>query len=385
MKSLKKLKKDNSELENAFAEVLASLQQGGPTDDAAFDALVRQVHDAQCSAIPLLKQLAKQQGREAGKVLTWRDLPAIPAPAYKRFDLFGGTTPETRVFMSSGTTGGPERVSRAGYSETGLRLMDEAIRQNARRMLFPAGRISRILVLAPSPEVAPQLIMAYGMARLIDAFGLPGSQFLIAPGSFDVPRIVGALEAAIADGIPVTLIGASFGFVHLLDAMAQRGTRLRLSEGSRCMDAGGFKGRSREVAALELRASMQEWLGVPAHRSVNLLGMTELPSQLYDDGLAAEFERRPPLKGKRVPPWMRVQVLDPEHLEPTPNGVPGLLMCVDLANVERPLALLTEDMGVMEPDGSFHILGRASGADAKGCSISLDALVQATEMTNSQQ
>lgn len=378
---MERLEKDNSALELTSAAVLASLQEGGPADEAAFDALIRQVHDVQCAAIPLLTRLANQRQRDVGKISTWRDLPAVPAPAYKRFDLYGGTTTPARVFQSSGTMGGPERVSRASYSETGLRLMDEAIRQNARRMLFPEGRTSRILVLAPSPEVAPQLIMAYGMARLIETFGLPGSQFLIAPGSFDVPRIVGALAAAIADGTPVTLIGASFGFVHLLDAMEKNGIRLHLPDGSRCMDAGGFKGRSREVSALELRASMQEWLGVPAHRAVNLLGMTELPSQLYEDGLAAEFERRPALLGKRVPPWMRVQVLDPERLEPAPTGVPGLISCVDLANVERPLALLTEDMGVMEPDGSFHILGRASGADAKGCSISLDALVQAVEKT----
>jgi hypothetical protein len=43
----------------------------------------------------------------------------------------------------------------------------------------------------------------------------------------------------------------------------------------------------------------------------------------------------------------------------------------DLANLYSCAFLLTQDIGINYPDG-FEILGRAPGAEAKGCSIALD-------------
>jgi hypothetical protein len=63
--------------------------------------------------------------------------------------------------------------------------------------------------------------------------------------------------------------------------------------------------------------------------------------------------------------------LDPATLLPAAPGETGLLAHWDLANVERPLAVLTDDLGIAR-DGGYEILGRVSDADAKGCSISLD-------------
>ena len=175
----------------------------------------------------------------------WRH--AVPALLFRRTRLFAGDAAAvTRVFQSSGTTD-PERRSQAAFSDAGLRLMDVAMHENASRMLFPDGRATRILVLAPSPEATPTMIMAYGMARLIDRFGLEGSSFLVGPDGLDSEALVEQLEHACAQSTPVTLIGASFGFVHLLDRFGERGVRLALPQGSRTMHAGGFKGRSREA------------------------------------------------------------------------------------------------------------------------------------------
>jgi hypothetical protein len=360
-------------LTSASAAVHDCLASGGPRDDLEFTALARGVHEAQCAAIPALAALAAHRNQGPDRIDHWTDLPAVPVGAYKRFDLYAGSRPPVRTFTSSGTSAGPATVSRAPYSEDGLELMNRVISLNARRMLFPDGLRTRILVLAPPPSAAPGMIMAYGMERLILEHGAEGSRFLLAPGTFDLEAILQELARAERAGVPVTLIGASFGFVHLLDAMASRDLRFSLPPGSRTMDAGGFKGRSREVSAAAMQEAIADRLGIPAPWSVNLLGMTELPSQLYDDGLAAHHEGREPLKGKRVPPWMRTLVIDPESMAPAAPGRPGLLQHIDLANVERPLAVLTDDVGVLEPDGSFRILGRATGAEARGCSISMEA------------
>ncbi len=356
------------ELQQLSDEVEELIRKGGP-DEQTFESLALRIHTAQCAQLDAVAHLSRLQGKEPGELKHSSEIPAVPVAAFKRYDLFAGHSP-LKTFRSSGTTG--SATSCAHYSGTGLELMDAAIEVNARRMLFPDGRCTRILVLAPSPQVAPAMIMAYGMSRLIELFGLPGSRFVYEPKSPSPAPVVEALSEAAAQNIPVTLIGASFGLVHLLDYMAARGLRLTLPEGSRTMDAGGFKGRSREISPEAMRATISERLGVDPPAVINLLGMTELPSQLYDDDLAAYHERRPPLHGKRVPPWMRASVLDPQDLNPCAPGEPGLLRYIDLANVERPLAILSDDLGMCAEDGGITVLGRADRSNLRGCSLSLE-------------
>lgn len=359
-------------------------------NDAVFDDLCRRIHAVQYETILPLKRLALHQGKTPAQTRHWQELPAIPAQAYKRYSLHSAQQKTSRVFQSSGTSSALDgnasapSVSKAAYSQEGLGLMERVIELNASRMLFPdlslnvmTGKAeikahTLILVLAPPPSAAPGMIMAFGMQHLIHRWGAPGSRFLLGPGGLTLDGIIEMLVDLQGMELPVTLIGASFGFVHLLDRMAALGVSVSLPEGSRTMDAGGFKGRSREVSPAHMRTSIGERLGIPTHHIINLLGMTELPSQLYDDRLAAAYEGRDAQIGKRIPPWMRCRVLDPISMNECATGEPGLLMHVDLANVERPLAVLSDDLGIRHPDGSLEVLGRATGAEARGCSLSLE-------------
>jgi hypothetical protein len=70
---------------------------------------------------------------------------------------------------------------------------------------------------------------------------------------------------------------------------------------------------------------------------------------------------------------VRVRVLDPETLEEAPAGSPGLLAVFDLANLGSAVHLLTEDLGVADGDG-FRLLGRAAGAELRGCSLVVEEL-----------
>ena len=47
-----------------------------------------------------------------------------------------------------------------------------------------------------------------------------------------------------------------------------------------------------------------------------------------------------------------------------------MLCHVDLANAGTALAVLTEDIGREVKDG-FEVIGRAAGAEARGCSLAL--------------
>ncbi len=74
---------------------------------------------------------------------------------------------------------------------------------------------------------------------------------------------------------------------------------------------------------------------------------------------------------KVVPPWVRTRVVDAETLDPVSDGSIGLLLHLDLANLDSVMAILTEDLGVAG-QGGFEILGRAAGAELRGCSMAMD-------------
>ena len=95
--------------------------------------------------------------------------------------------------------------------------------------------------------------------------------------------------------------------------------------------------------------------------------MTELSNQFYDAPSLHPTTRR-----KVNPPWTATRAMDPFTLAPLPEEV-GLLRHLDLANLDRPLVIQTDDLG-RTVSGGFEVLGRAVNDADRGCSITVDAL-----------
>jgi hypothetical protein len=72
---------------------------------------------------------------------------------------------------------------------------------------------------------------------------------------------------------------------------------------------------------------------------------------------------------------VRTRVLDPETLEERADGEQGLLVHYDLANLETPFAVQTEDLGTIR-DGRLFIEGRLTGAEARGCSLTFERFLE---------
>ena len=143
------------------------------------------------------------------------------------------------------------------------------------------------------------------------------------------------------------MLGTSFAFVHLLDAVGDD-MPFPLPDGSRLMQTGGFKGKSREVPAEKLRRDLASLFAVDERAIV------------YAE-----------------PPWARVVPVDPVTLEPVADGEVGLAKIIDLANVDSAVAVLTQDR-VRRVSGGFELLGRAPGAAPRGCSIAIDEMLGRT-------
>ncbi|MCW5558057.1 MAG: hypothetical protein KIT22_09550, partial [Verrucomicrobiae bacterium] len=149
-----------------------------------------------------------------------------------------------------------------------------------------------------------------------------------------------------------------------LDGMASRGQRLELPPGSRAMETGGYKGRSRTLTRSELHGAIRECLGIGPEFIVSEYGMSELSSQAYDGVAGATNEPRV----FRLPPWARAVVVSAETGREVAEGEAGLLRLLDLANVGSVMAVQTADLAIRRGDG-FELLGRAPASEARGCSL----------------
>lgn len=353
---------------------IAGFIQGGGADEDKLTSLAHRLARTHYEQIPLYRRLAEMRRFDPNAPASLSDIPAVPTEAFKRVEMHIDPASVTRRYQTSGTSGGEERRGVSCFSEDDMALMDAAIDGNAAKYLFPDGEKTLILILAPSPEHAPKMIMAYGMKRLVLGFGREGSGFFVGPGGLDMTRLMGALEEAGRNAVPVTLIGASFGFVHLFEAMAQQAIHFELAAGSRVMDAGGFKGKSRRVDRDEMISQFGEFFGIEAAFCVNLLGLTEHASQFYDDSLRAHYLGKPAHRCKKNPPWTRTWAVNPENLKILPHGETGLLRHLDLANGGHPFVVQTDDLGHTTPEG-FVVHGPAGATQSRGCSLTVDELM----------
>jgi hypothetical protein len=216
----------------------------------------------------------------------------------------------------------------------------------------------------------PNSSLAHYLALALHAFGTPESRYYLGADGLQVDALCAALQEVQARGEPFALLGASYSFVHLMDALQARGLTFRLPAGSRLLDTGGFKGQSREMDMEEFYNALSATFGVPRSACINMYGMTELSTQFYDDGNAV----LPAVKSG--PHWIRSRVLDPLTGQEMPKGERGILAHTDLGNYNSVTTILTEDVGV-QVDGGFLLLGRAQGAQAKGCSLAVDEFLKA--------
>lgn len=357
----------------SLAEELEDLFSGGverSLSPEAFTEFALRVFAVQFQGNAPYRAFCEARGATPATLTRWEDVPAVPATAFKHVDLVVGPTEDVQtVFRTSGTTGGDH--TRGRHFVPRPSLYRASLLPNLGANLVPEDEPLPILSLIASPLEAPGSSLSAMMGVAAERWGDPVWWLAHPDGGPDVDAFLAAAAEVGHGGKGALVAGTAFAFVHLLDAFAARGARVALPEGSRIMETGGFKGRSRVVAPDELYRRLQERLGVPVNRMVNEYGMTELLSQLYEPLLregASGVRRHVP------PPWLRVRPLDPTTLEPVASGMPGLLCFFDLANAGSVSHVLTEDVGTVSPDG-LRLQGRVAGAEPRGCSLALEELL----------
>ena len=210
--------------------------------------------------------------------------------------------------------------------------------------------------------------------RIVAAF-CEGGVWAVVGGEPNWDWVDAALERACLDGQPLLLLGTTLLFQAYFERCDRTGLHFSLPRGSRAMDTGGAKGARVELTRGDVVGAFARVLGIPPSHLVNEYGMAEMGSQFYDDPLLSAHQGRPAEPGKRIPPWVRTRVFDPETMLPRAEGAPGVLVHYDLANLEVPLAIQTEDLGACR-GCRLHLEGRLPEAERRGCSLPFEEFLE---------
>ncbi|MBI1871004.1 MAG: long-chain fatty acid--CoA ligase [Chlamydiae bacterium] len=352
-------------------QILSIINQGvdQPLSDSEFNKIALELFEYQFTHNLPYQKYCKNLDITPSKISHWSKILFVPTSTFKEAVL--STFPSSKakkVFYTSGTT---LKKSGRHYLEN-LMLYEEALLTNFKSHFKIKSERWPLLVLTPSPLEAPHSSLSHMMGCLQREIGYSKTQtYFIQKGQLLIHLLRKKLKQFISQKEPVLILGTAFSFVHFLDACAQQKWGLKLPIGSRVMETGGFKGKSRELSKENLYKEIQNILGVPLTHIINEYGMTEMGSQFYDNTLKNRIEKKRMPVYKNIPPWVRTRILNPLTLEEEPPGKVGLLQHYDLANRSSVMGILTEDLGVKIKDG-FEILGRAPLAEARGCSLNIE-------------
>ena len=372
-----------------------------------FDALALELFALQFANNAAYRKICEARGLTPGVVEHWTQIPAVPTGAFKELELTCIPPEErTAVFHSSGTT--EQNPSRhfhnveslavyeaslqtwfaanivAGTPNSGSASFQSGVVRADLEIGVPSARQFRLIALTPSPAQAPHSSLVHMFETVRRKLGAPESAFVGQIGTngawtLDFNVALAALNSSPATRPPSLLLGTAFSLVHLLDYLAERDLRVELPAGSRVMETGGYKNRSRSMPKTQLHALITERLGVPEKNIICEYGMSELSSQAYAPGAPVSSRRvsakpvelagwKPVLPGFHFPPWARVQIISPETGREVAEGGTGLIRIFDPANVFSVAAVQTEDLGIRRGNG-FELIGRAQLAEPRGCSL----------------
>jgi hypothetical protein len=366
-------------------EIIGFIRQGIEShDEERFNDLAKREFELQYHTVEPYRKYCLQKNATPENITDWRKIPAVPSLAFKKFILT--TFPVEKAehaYFTSGTTN-PSRKGSIYRDKGAVDLINTANGLLTREYVFPDVDRMKILLMTPSPNMAPGIGMAIGLERVRTEFGTPESAYLISRFGLNVELLLKSLMESEKSGEPLALIGSTTGFIYFLKACEKEGIRFKLPHRSRICDGGGYTGQFGECSKEEYFEKCNQVLGVEDHYCINVLGMGEISTNFFDNVLRDYLNGKVGKRYKIIPPWTRTEVVDINTFKRLPDGETGLLKHYDLVNRAMVMAVQTDNLGFMTEDG-FEIVGRwkkrAGKLDAEGIKAAHGGKVM-TQMVN---
>ncbi len=278
------------------------------------------------------------------------DIPLVPVELFREIPVMSDEFEKPELlFFSSGTSS----MKKSRHHVAKASLYERAI-----SMGFDSTygiRDPLILAYTPGYNDNPKSSLIYMIRYLIDRDKSGASKFLDVKNPPDESYIYKLYEN---EERPILLFGAAFG---LLDWIEKQD--ITLPEETIVMETGGMKTHRREMTKDELRQQLSEGFHISPEKIHSEYGMTEMLSQAYADG---DMWFKPS-------PTLRVTVKDKNAPDQNVDyGKEGLVGIFDLANLYSCSFFQTEDLGILNEDHSFQILGRSTGGALRGCNFLIE-------------
>jgi phenylacetate-coenzyme A ligase PaaK-like adenylate-forming protein len=313
--------------------------------DADFGMAALELFRYQYANNPLYRSYCDLMKVDAQQVKDVCQVPFLPISFFKAQPIVSSPAAvhnAVLVFESSGTTG---EVPSRHYVHN-AKIYEDCLLSGFREF-YGSPADYTILALLPSYLERGNASLVY-MARTLMGAGATGeSGFYI--NEWD--KLAAILHRNEAAGKKTLLLGVTFA---LLDFAESHPMDLRHT---RVMETGGMKGRRVEMTRDEVHAILKQQWQLPVVHSE--YGMTELLSQAYSQGEGIF----------RCSATMQVLVRDINDPLDVRRQGSGAINVVDLANVHSCAFIATEDMGVINADGTFKVLGRLDHSALRGCSL----------------
>jgi len=310
----------------------------GQFNDAAISLFISQ---AENNAV--YREYLYHLGKNISSIHNITDIPFLPISFFKTHKIISENEHPEKVFFSSGTTG----MERSQHFISDLGLYEKSFLRNFQ---LQYGNLNDICILALLPTYLENesSSLVYMVDRLIKESGHPESGFYLD----NLEELAAKLEHLNNQNKKVILLGVSYALIDLAEKFP-----LNLSN-TIVMETGGMKGKRKEMTKKELHSVLSSKLGVKNIHSE--YGMTELLSQAYSKGEGKFF----------TPPWMKVLIRDTyDPFSFLEQGKSGGINIIDLANINSCAFIETRDLGKMNDDESFEVLGRFDHSDIRGCNL----------------
>jgi phenylacetate-coenzyme A ligase PaaK-like adenylate-forming protein len=312
--------------------------------NSTFNEFALDIFQYQAVNNPVYKHFIDLMGIVPSKITHFSEIPFLPIELFKTHKIMTGSGSFARIFESSSTTG-------SGMSKHYIQDLEFCKSSFLKCFEYFYGSIDEFVFLALLPGYTERKTssLIFMVQSLMD-ISIRKVDCLF---TTDFNQLSTYLKKYISTNQKVILIGVTWALLDLASEIS-----MTLSDNIILMETGGMKGRKKEFTRPEVHELLKKSFGVSQIHSE--YGMTELQSVAYakNDGLFY------------CPPWMSVMAgdtSDPCQLKET--GKTGNLRIIDLANIHSCCFIATSDLGKVNPDSSFEILGRTDYSDARGCSL----------------
>lgn len=293
--------------------------------------------------IVIYREFVDLIGVDSKEIQHINQIPFLPISFFKTHRIISDEKDAEIIFSSSGSSGMPASQHLVSDSDLYRKSFTRGF-----EYFYRSSANYCFLALLPSYLERQGSSLIFMMDYFIQQSRFAQSGFYLN----ELNELASVLKSNAKIKIPTILLGVSYALLDLAELYPMDLSQVIV------METGGMKGNRPEISKEKLHTILCNAFNLQVVHSE--YGMTELLSQAYSKGNGRFF----------APPWMKVRIRDLyDPLAYFDSGKTGGMNIIDLANQYSCSFIQTDDLGKLNEDGSFQVLGRLEASGLRGCNL----------------